>query len=68
MPKSVLEAIRSGDWDYEPAPVDQRRYTPTRAMPGTTEKLSVMAARLQAGLPLWHGKDRTSYDEKHLDE
>ena len=64
MPKSVLEAIRSGDWDYEPSPVDQRRYPATRAMPGTREKLSVMAERLQAGLPLWHGCDRVDYDDE----
>ena len=61
--KSVLEAIKEGVWDYEPEEVDQSRYDATRAMPGTDEKLTVLAERVQAGLPLWHESDRTDYDE-----
>lgn len=30
---------------------------PTTAMPGTTMKISAMAARYEAGLPLYHEKD-----------
>ena len=63
MQKSVLEAIKQGDWTYEPENVDEQDFRPTRAMPGTLEKLSVLAARVAAGLPLWHGHDRTEYDE-----
>jgi hypothetical protein len=32
-------------------------------MPGTNEKLSVLAARVEAGLPLWNHNDRTEYDD-----
>jgi hypothetical protein len=32
-------------------------------MPGTTEKLDVLAERLRLGLPLWHPRDRMSYDD-----
>ena len=63
MVKSVLEAIKQGMWDYEPEQVEERRFHATRAMPGTGEKLEVLAARVRAGLPLWHGGDRTDYDE-----
>jgi hypothetical protein len=63
--KSILEAIRDGEWDYEPEQVAETRFNPTGAMPGTREKLSVLADRVQAGLPLWHGNDRTEYDDEH---
>ena len=61
--KSVLDAIKQGMWDYEPDTVEECTFCPTRAMPGTDEKLSVLAARVEAGLPLWHGHDRTEYDD-----
>jgi len=63
MKKSVLEAIKEGEWDFEPERTDESRYRATLAMPGSDEKLTVMAARVQAGLPLWHGHDRTEYDD-----
>ncbi|MBX3432954.1 MAG: hypothetical protein KF847_06520 [Pirellulales bacterium] len=63
MSKSVLQAIRDGEWEFEPSPVEPRRYSPTRAMPGTDEKLAVMAERIAAGLPLWHREDCTDYDD-----
>ena len=58
MPKSVLEAIRMGLWDFEPSQVRSCDYDGTDAMPGTREKLEVFAERIQAGLPLWHPLDR----------
>ena len=61
--KSVLEAIKHGEWDYEPESVDEESFLKTQAMPGTGEKLSVLANRVAAGLPLWHGGDRTEYNE-----
>ena len=62
--KSVLEAIKQGVWDFEPERVDEQRFQSTRAMPGTDEKLEVLAERVRAGLPLWHGSDRTDFDEQ----
>jgi hypothetical protein len=62
--KSVLEAIKLGIWDYEPESVEERRFAATRAMPGTDEKLEVLAARIRAGLPLWHNNDRRDYDDE----
>ncbi len=58
MPKSVLEAIRMGLWDFEPPEVGSSDYDGTDAMPGTREKLEVLAERVRAGLPLWHPRDR----------
>ena len=62
MPKSVLEAIKLGIWHFEPEAVDQNQFEPTDAPPGSPEKISVLAQRLQQGLPLWHPRDRQGYD------
>jgi len=61
--KSVLDAIREGKWDYEPEIVDEQSFDATHAIPGTSEKLQVLAERVQAGLPLWHDKDRSDYED-----
>jgi hypothetical protein len=61
--KSVLDAIREGIWDFEPQDVDHEQYAATRAVPGTREKLRVLAERANAGLPLWHARDRADYEE-----
>lgn len=63
MTKSVLDAIREGNWGFEPEAVDPRSYDATRAIPGTEEKLRVLAERVKAGLPLWHTSDRADYEE-----
>jgi hypothetical protein len=58
VPKSVLEAIKMGLWDFEPPEVDDSRFDAADAMPGTKEKLRIIADRVQNGLPLWHKQDR----------
>ena len=58
MPKSVLEAIKLGFWDFEPPEVDFNDFDASDAMPGTKEKLKTLAQRAQNGLPLWHIDDR----------
>ena len=63
MPDSVLDAIRMGIWDYEPEDHQENHFDPTKALPGTEQKLAVLAERLRQGLPLWHDADRRSYDE-----
>ncbi len=63
MYKNVLEAIQEGDWYFEPKEIDPKLYPATMAIPGTDEKLQVLAARVRAGLPLWHSSDRPDYDE-----
>jgi hypothetical protein len=61
---SVLDAIREGMWDYEPPVLQPTEYDSTRAMPGTNEKIDILAKRAEMGLPLWHDHDRTEYDEE----
>jgi len=61
--KSVLDAIREGNWDFEPEDAGRQEFDATRAIPGTDEKLRVLAERIRAGLPLWHEQDRVDYDE-----
>ena len=60
---SVLEAIRRGYWDFEPENVAETHFESTEAMPGTNDKLAVLAKRVQQGLPLWHSCDRTDFEE-----
>jgi hypothetical protein len=58
MPRSVLEAIKMGIWDFEPPEVEFGKFDPSDAMPGTDEKLCTLAERARKGLPLWHLHDR----------
>ena len=66
--KNVLDAIRDGDWFFEPEDVDPSRYKATSAIPGTQAKLDILAERASAGLPLWHKSDRADYEESQLAE
>jgi hypothetical protein len=58
----VLEAIRNGEWNYEPELQASEGVEATRALPGTSEKLDVLADRLRQGMPLWHPRDRIDYE------
>jgi hypothetical protein len=58
VPRSVLEAIKLGIFDYEPPEVEHNKFQAADAMPGSREKLCVLAERAQRGLPLWHVYDR----------
>lgn len=62
MLKSVLEAVKEGQWDYEPPSVACDRFDACDAMPGTAEKVETMAERVRSGLPLWHLADRCELD------
>lgn len=63
MPKSVLDAIREGDWDYEPRWTHEPDFDCTDALPGTRAKLIILAERLRQGLPLWHPDDRRDCED-----
>jgi len=52
-----------GFWDFEPSEVDPRDFESTDAMPGTKEKLEVLAGRVAHGLPLWHPDDRDDMEK-----
>lgn len=67
MARSVLEAIKQGDWEFEPAAAPEDDVESTVALPGTNEKLDVLAERLRLGLPLWHPSDRRSFDDRDRD-
>jgi hypothetical protein len=62
--RSVLEAIKQGDWYFEPVAVPDEEFDSTGAVPGSSEKLSILADRVRDGLPLWHARDRRDYDEE----
>lgn len=63
MPRSVLDAIKMGFWDFEPTEVESTEFDCTDAMPGTREKLQTLADRVRGGLPLWHPKDRDDVEQ-----
>lgn len=63
MPESVLDAIRQGQWDFEPEEVTSDDYNSTLALPGSDAKIDALAERAKQGLPLWHPEDRRSYDD-----
>ncbi len=67
MPSSVIEAIQLGIWNYEPNEADVTQYHRTEALPGSEEKLEILAERLQQGQPLWHPHDRQSYADQDVD-
>jgi hypothetical protein len=52
-------------WNFEPGHRPTLHVRPTGAMPGSQEKLEVLAERLRQGLPLWHPDDRLSYDDNY---
>ena len=62
--KSVLDAIQSGQWDYEPENQNDSEFSSTEALPGSDEKLKILADRIKEGLPLWHPSDRHTYDDQ----
>jgi len=66
VPRSVLEAIKQGQWNFEPVS-DAADTEATHALPGSTEKLDVLAERLRQGLPLWNNSDRRTYDDRDSD-
>jgi hypothetical protein len=57
-PKAVIKESQKSllDWlAYEPKP--DVKFTPTSALPGSAEKIDVLAERYEQGLPLWHKLD-----------
>jgi len=66
--QSILEAIREGDWTFEPEVIPEDSFESTSAMPGTDEKVDELARRARNGLPLWHSADRRSFDQGELSE
>lgn len=65
---SVLEAIKLGIWDYEPENSAKSEFDSTGALPGTREKLEVLADRIRQGLPLWHDADRRCFKDHDIDD
>lgn len=62
MARSIIDAIKQGDWTFEPANQQPPDMKATTAMPGTAEKIDILARRLAQGEPLFHPRDRVSYD------
>jgi hypothetical protein len=48
-------------------PAQSEQFRPTRALPGTRAKLDEIAARLAAGLPLFHPEDELDFSPYALE-
>jgi hypothetical protein len=59
----VIDAIKQGDLTFEPANRAATDTQATVALPGTAEKIDVLAKRLAEGEPLFHPRDRVTYDQ-----
>ncbi len=64
MARSVFDAIKEGNWNFE-LEESHRPCPATDSMPGTQEKLDILAARLREGMPLWNPEDRRTYDDNN---
>jgi hypothetical protein len=58
MHKSILDAVKSGSWDFEVPDLDDDLFEAADAMPGSAGKVAILAERVRRGLPLWHVGDR----------
>jgi len=59
--RNVFEAISKFGHDEDFAPLETDIFEPTEAPAGSSEKLKVLADRVEQGLPLWHHEDREDY-------
>ena len=50
---SLLEAVKMGLWYFQPHTVDYGELEASDAMPGTREKLDVLAEHLRRNMPNW---------------
>ena len=62
-PQTVLDAIRLKFWDYEPNEPEAEDFEACGSMPGTADKLTMLAERVRRGLPLWHPSDRQDCED-----
>lgn len=57
-PRTLFEALATQGRDEDFRPLVPEPETATQCLPGTEEKMRVLAARIQRGEPLWHPADR----------
>lgn len=58
--RNLFESFLVGDWSgFEPHPVAE----PTRALPGSKEKVAAIAARVERGEEAWHPEDGPEDDD-----
>lgn len=61
MRRNVFDAILECGHDEDFVPSETDDFIPTTAAAGSSEKIAVLAQRVQLGLPLWHPNDRCDY-------
>jgi hypothetical protein len=62
--RTILDAIEAGEYNFEPTGFSEEDFDETDALPGTDEKVDVLAQRIERGLPLWHPSDRLWFDRE----
>ncbi len=62
MANSILEAVKRGLWDFQPHTVDYNELEASDAMPGTREKLDILAEHLRRDVAILHFNDSLEDD------
>ncbi len=57
--RNVFEIIELYGHDENFEPVKTEEFIPTTAPAGSRQKIDILAARIQRGMPLWHPEDST---------
>ena len=59
--KNVFEAILKYGHDEDFSPIENEEFVSTNAPAGSQAKIETLRRRVQQGVPLWHGADRSDY-------
>lgn len=58
---NVFEAILKYGHDEDFVPAANEHFCATNAPAGSSEKIEILRARVELGVPLWHDEDRCDY-------
>ena len=62
MANSILEAVKMRLWDFQPLRIDYSEIEASDNMPGTREKLDILAEHLRRDAVIWDSDDRRGDD------
>ncbi len=60
--QNVFEEIAREGHEESFVPVETDEFEPTELPAGSWEKIKLLRRRVEMGVPMWHGADRSDYD------